>query len=102
MYNKMINQTEDHLQVFKDFLAQQEKISVKICVLQLSFWELVLFELFDRRDAEVTERVFLTSLSLVSFQVPRNIYMFIAFRCFIKKVRDLLNNILTEMFSGWV
>lgn len=73
----MINQTEDHLQAFKDFVEQQEKISVKICVLHLSSWKLTLFELFDRSHANVAERTFLTSLSLVSFQVPRNTHMFI-------------------------
>lgn len=77
----MINQTGDHLRVFKDFVAQQEKISVKICVLHLSSWKLILFELFDRSHTDVAERVFLTSLSLVSFQVPRNPYMFIAIIC---------------------
>lgn len=66
------------MQIFKDFVAQQEKISVEICVLHLSFWKLVLYEFFGRSHANVTERVFLTSLSLVSLQIPRNTYMFTA------------------------
>lgn len=73
----LINQAGDHLQVFKGFTAQRDKISVKICVLQLSFQKLLLFERFDRDDAKVAGRVFLASLSIVLFQVPRNIHMFI-------------------------
>lgn len=66
--------------MFKDFVAQREKISVQICVLQLSFWKPFLFEIFDR-GAKVAERVFLASLSIASFQVPRNMYMFTAIIC---------------------
>ena len=63
--------------MFKGFTAQRDKINVKICVLQLSFQKLLLFEHFDRGDAKVAERVFLASLSIVLFQVPRNIHVFI-------------------------
>lgn len=64
--------------MFKDFVVQRDKISVKICVLHLSFQKPFLFELFDRGDVKVAERVFLASLSIASFQVLRNMYMFIA------------------------
>lgn len=36
-----------------------------------------MYELFGRNHANVAERVFLTSLSLISLQIPRNTYMFI-------------------------
>lgn len=75
------------MQVLKDFVAQQEKISVKICVLQLSFQKPFSFEHFGGGDAKVAERVFLASLSIVSFQLLRNMYMFITIICmpYIKK-----------------
>lgn len=102
-YNKMLNQTEDHLQVFRDLVAQQEKISVKISVLYLSFWKLVLFELFNRIRANAAERVFLTSLSLVSFQVPRNTYMFIAIMYMLyMKRKGPIGQHSYRMFSGCV